>query len=117
MINTVMALISLLTPLCYTRRITNGIAVYIAVVTIILDLAKVVHMAALQSADGWEIVIMIASYLLLGLYFGYVDATHVKVYAIVPALLVTIATGTIETFRDVYTAAYNDRDGSDCLFI
>ena len=74
-------------------------------------------MATIAPVDGWEIIVMIASYLLLGLYCGYVDTTHVKVYAIIPASLVTIATGTIETFRDVYTAAYNDRDGSDCPFI
>ena len=56
-INTIMAMISLLTmiclltPLCYTRHITNGIAVCITFVTAILDLAKLVHMKAIGSVD------------------------------------------------------------------
>ena len=60
---------------------------------------------------------MVVTFVLFNLYCWYVDTTHVRVYVIIPALLITFATGTIETFRDFYTAAHDDRDGSDCPFI
>ena len=116
-INTVMAVVSLLTPLCCTRHITNGISVYIAVVTIILDLAKIYHIIIIGPVDMYEIVILIASYILFILYCRYLETTHVRVNGIILALLVTITTGIIETFRDAYTAEYNSRDGSDCPFV
>lgn len=117
-INAVMAAISVLAACCcYTHRNTDCIAAYIAIVTIILDLAKVIHMIANGSADVCEIVVMIASILLIYLYCCCVDHMRGEVYGIIPAALVTVATVALEAFRDIYTAAYNDKDGSDCPFI
>ena len=45
-INSVMAVISILACCCHTDHHTNVVAEYIAAVTVILDLAKVFHMAA-----------------------------------------------------------------------
>ena len=112
-----MAVITILTPFCYPHRTTDGIGVCIGVVTVVLDLIKIVHMITISSVDGWEVLIMVATLVLCNLYCWYVDTTRVRVYAIIPALLITFATGTIETFRDFYAAAYDDRDGSDCPFI
>ena len=67
-------------------------------------------MFAIGSADTYEIIIMVISIALIYLYCCCVDC-------IVPALLVTVATGALETLRDVYTAMYYDRDGNDCPFI
>ena len=116
-INAVMTVIAILTPFCYPRRTTDGIGVCISVVTVVLDLVKIVHMITIRSVDGWEIFVMVVTLVLFNLYCWYVDTTHVRVYVIIPALLITFATGTIETFRDFYTAAHDDRDGSDCPFI
>lgn len=114
-INAVMAVISILAACsCHTHD-ADCIAAYIAIGTILLDFAKIIHMIAIGSADTYEIVIMITSIIFIYLYCC---AAGAKVYGINPAtLIVTIATGALETFRDIYTAAYNDKDGNDCPFI
>ena len=115
LINAVMIIISILAACycCFTHHIiiANCIAGYIAMFTVILDLAKVFHMFAIGSADTYEIIIMVISIALIYLYCCCVDRTHSEVYGIIPALLVTVATGALETFRDIY------RDGNDCPFI
>ena len=102
---------------CCLHRITNCIAGYIAVFTVILDIIKVVYMIAMGSPDICEIIIMPVSIALIYLYCCCVDYTCSEAYGIIPALLVTVATGALETVRDVYTAAYYDKDGNDCPFI
>ena len=118
LVNALMIVISTLAACCcHTHHITDGIAAYIAIFTIILDLAKVFHMIAIGSADTYEIIIMVISIALFNLYCRYVECTRSEAYGIVPALLVTVATGALETFRDIYTATHYDRDGNDCPFI
>ena len=112
-----MIIISTLAACCcctHDHRITNGISGYIAVFTVFLDLAKVFHMVAIGSADTYEIIISVIS---IALIYLYCYRTHSEVHGIIPALLVTFATGALETFRDIYTAAYYDRDGNDCPFV
>ena len=117
-INAVMAVISILACCCcHAVRNTNVVAAYIAFVTVILDLAKVIHMAAMGSVDEYEIVVIIISILLIYLYCCCAASMRDEAYGIIPALLVTIATGILETFRDYYTAANNDKDGSGCPFV
>ena len=117
-INAVMAVISILACCCcHTDRHTSVVARYIAVVIVVLDLAKVFHMAAAGSVDKYEIAVIITSILLIYLYCCCAGCTDAEVYGIIPALLVTIATGGLETLRDYYLARNNDKDGFDCPFI
>ena len=118
LINAVMIIISILAACCcFTHRIANCIAGYIAIVTVFLDLAKVFHMLVIGSADTYEIIIIVISIALIYLYCCCMDRTHSEVHGIIPALFVTVATGTLETFRDIYTAKNYDRDGNDCPFV
>ena len=118
LINAMMAVISILACCCcHTDRHTSVVARYIAAVIVILDLAKVFHMAAIGSVDKYEIAVIITSILLIYLYCCCAGCTDAEVYGIIPALLVTIATGVLETLRDYYSATNNDKDGFDCPFI
>ena len=114
-INAVMVAISILAACsCHTHG-ADCIAAYIAIGTILLDLAKVIHMIAIESADTYEIIIMITS---ITFIYLYCCCSGAKVYGINPAaLIVTIATGALETFGDIYTAVHNDKYGNDCPFI
>ena len=116
-INAVMAVISLLTCCCcHIDRGADDIAVCIVYVTVFLDLVKVYHMVAMESVDGYEIAVIISSILLI-LYCCCASCMRTRVYCTIPVLLVTIATGILETIRDYYTAANNNKDGSGCPFI
>ena len=117
-INAVMVVISILASLCHADRITKDcIAAKIAAVTVIFHLAKFFHMAVLGSFDKCEIVVVVMSILLIYLYYRCTSSMRAEVHGIIPALLVTVATGVLETIRDIYTAAYNDKDGGDCPFV
>ena len=117
-INAVMAVISLLTCCCcHTDHRADRIAVCIAYVTAILDLAKFIHMAAMGSVDKYEIFVIIASILLICLYYRCASCMRSEAYGICAALVVTFGTGILETLRDLYTAAYDEKDGNDCPFI
>ena len=123
-VNAVMALIStlpLLAACCSgharVMRSADDMAACFAFGTITLDLVKVFYMFAIGSADTYEIVIMIISIILIYLYCCCVSSMRTEAYGIIPVALVTIATGALETFRDIYTAVYNDKDGNDCPFI
>ena len=74
-------------------------------------------MAAIASVDKYEIVVIITSILLIYLYCCCVGCMDAEVYGIIPALLVTIATGVLETLRHCYSATNNDKDGFDCPII
>ena len=118
LVNAAMIIFSILAKCCcHTHCVTNCIAGYITIFTVFLDLAKIIHMFIMGSADVYEIVLMIISIVLIYLYCCYVDCTRSEAYGIIPAILVTVATGILETARDVYAAAYYDRDGNNCPFI
>ena len=119
LVNGVMTVIIILAT-CYWhthRVITDTIAVYISMFTIFLDLAKIIHLIAIGSADMHEITLTVISIVVICLCCCGLDHTRHEKFAIIPALLVTIITATLETLRDIYTAAYHDRDGNDCPFI
>ena len=116
--NAVMMIISILGACSCHKRGSDAIGGYIGIFTVILDLVKIIHMFTMGSADTYEIVLMIISIALIYLYCSScVDCTNDEAYCIILAIFVTVATGILETVRDVYVAAYYDRDGNDCPFI
>lgn len=120
LINSAMTVISIIAACCCHTRDSNCVAVYIAIITIVIELTKIFHMMTIGSADMYEIAILIISIILVYLYCCCVDYNnnmHTEACGIIPAILVTLTTGALETFRDVYTAANYDNDGNDCPFI
>ena len=102
LVNAAMIIFSILAACCcHTPRDTDCVAAYIALFTVILDLVKIIHMFTMGSADTYEIVLMIITIALI----CCVGSTHDEVYGIIPAILVTVVTGVLETARDLYAAA------------
>ena len=115
LINALMTVISILAACYCHHRGTNCVVGYIIIFTVILDIIKVVYMIGMGSPDICEIIIIVVSIALICRYC-YLDCTG-GTCGITPALLITVATVVLETSRDIYTAAYYDKDGNDCPFI
>ena len=100
LVNGILIIVSIFaTCCCHGTDFQSFLSSLVAVVTIILDIVKLIYMGfnVNGSTDQYEVYIIILSLLILIVYCY----NHSKIRGIIPVLLVTIITGILETYRDI----------------
>lgn len=93
---------------------TSFWAVFIGIVIAFLDIVKVMQMVGDNgSIDICEIFIIMLS--ILAVCQHYCEENNPE-YPIISVFNVAIATGIIETLRDIFTAGFFAKDGNGCPF-
>ena len=118
LVNGIIALICTAGIVSFRKRMfdnaTNA-AISASTWTVILDLAKAVHMFANGSFENTEIAVIIISVIIACMHLAENDTQRFP--GIVAIALITILTGVLETMRNIYTVSQYGRDGYGCPFV
>ena len=103
--NALMAVISILTTICYqddntdcSTKAASSVAAFIAFATVILHIVKIYFMYYIGSVDCYEILIIILS---VAIFCCGANSNNGQTHGIILASFITIITVALDAIRDV----------------